>query len=63
MTTSIHADHNLPRFCRKKVIWKSITDFSIYQNIVAQIDAVHVHERVGDILKTEWFLTLDGAPL
>ena len=62
MITSIHTIQDISRFCRKNDIWNLITDFSGYQNIVSQIDAIHIHESVGDILRTEWFITLDGAP-
>lgn len=48
---------------RKKTAWKLITDFSRYPLFIDTIDEVKILEINDRESKSEWFSTIDGAPL
>lgn len=62
MSTCIKSQYTLPGFCRKKEIWKIITDFSSLSEFVPQINTVRILEKDENTVRTEWYITLDGAP-
>ncbi len=62
MITNLYSVEELSGCCRKKTAWNIILDFLQYNKIVPQIDTIHILERNSHSLRTEWFVTLDGAP-
>ena len=48
---------------RKETAWKLITDFSRYPVFIGNIDDVKILEINDNESKSEWFVTIDGAPL
>ena len=48
---------------RKETAWKLITDFSRYPGFIGNIDEVKILEINDNESKSEWFVTIDGAPL
>jgi ribosome-associated toxin RatA of RatAB toxin-antitoxin module len=48
---------------RKDAAWRVISDFGNYPALMSNVDKVVVHERKEHHGKSEWFVTLDNAPL
>jgi ribosome-associated toxin RatA of RatAB toxin-antitoxin module len=47
---------------RKKQILEHISSFEVFSTFVPAVDKITLVTRKGDELKTEWFVTIDGAP-
>ncbi|MBN1578773.1 MAG: hypothetical protein JW913_19575 [Chitinispirillaceae bacterium] len=62
MNKHINAVQELTGYCRKKDAWNHIVDFSSYHKIIPQVDIIRIHEKNARHLRSEWFITLDGAP-
>ncbi len=62
MSISVNSSQHLCGFYRKVRAWNFITDFSIYHKIIPQIESINCHNQKTDLMRTEWFVTLDGAP-
>jgi ribosome-associated toxin RatA of RatAB toxin-antitoxin module len=60
--TSISAVKDLPGCFRKSDAWNQIADFQNYRHIIPHIDAIKILEKNPTSSRTEWFITLDGAP-
>jgi ribosome-associated toxin RatA of RatAB toxin-antitoxin module len=48
---------------RKETAWRIISDFGNYPSIMKNVDKVVVHDRGERDGKSEWFVSLDSAPL
>jgi ribosome-associated toxin RatA of RatAB toxin-antitoxin module len=48
---------------RKEFAWKIISDYSRYEAFMANVDRVNVIERSETEGKSEWFVTVEEAPL
>jgi ribosome-associated toxin RatA of RatAB toxin-antitoxin module len=48
---------------RKESAWKIISDFPKYESIMANVDKVNIIERSEKEGKSEWFVTVEDAPL
>ncbi|MBN1307636.1 MAG: hypothetical protein JXA18_06955 [Chitinispirillaceae bacterium] len=62
MDKHITAVKELPGYCRKKDAWNQIVDLAGYSKIIPQVDVIRIHEEHASRLRSEWFITLDGAP-
>jgi len=62
MNKCIQATQELPGCCRKDDVWNSILDFQNYHTLIPLIDTIRIHEQQPNHLRSEWFITLDGAP-
>ncbi|MBN1758864.1 MAG: hypothetical protein JW863_11120 [Chitinispirillaceae bacterium] len=63
MTISFTIRKNSTGFCRKKLIWKQLVDFSGYPDYCTMVAAVRVIEQTRDFARTEWFVMLGNTPL
>ncbi len=48
---------------RKEKAWELISDYTRYPDIMENVDAVTIHERNGNEGISEWFVTIEEAPL
>jgi len=48
---------------RKEFAWNIVSDYSRYPVIMENVDEVRIHERSGNEGKSEWFITVEEAPL
>ena len=48
---------------RKESAWTIISDFTRFPGLIGSVDKVTTLERNGDAGKSEWFITVDNAPL
>ena len=48
---------------RKEIAWDIISDFSRYPIIMGNVDEVKIHEKNEKEGISEWFVTIEGAPL
>lgn len=48
---------------RKEFAWNIISDYSRYPKIMENVDNVEILERSGNEGKSEWFVTIEEAPL
>jgi ribosome-associated toxin RatA of RatAB toxin-antitoxin module len=48
---------------RKEFAWKIISDYSRYEVFMENVDKVNVLERTASVGKSEWFVTVEEAPL
>jgi ribosome-associated toxin RatA of RatAB toxin-antitoxin module len=48
---------------RKTIAWDKITDYKGYRDIMESVDNVIVHERSETEGKSEWFVSIEEAPL
>lgn len=48
---------------RKEFAWKIISDYSRYEEFMENVDKVNILERSASVGKSEWFVTVEEAPL
>jgi len=48
---------------RKDSAWEIISDFTGFPGLISSVDKVTILERNEDVGKSEWFITVDNAPL
>ncbi len=48
---------------RKDAAWRIISDFNRFPKLMTNVDKILIHERSEDKGTSEWFFTLDNAPL
>lgn len=59
---SIVSKTPLPRLIRRETAWRWISDFTNLAHATKLIDRIDVLGRTGDEGRSQWFVTLDGAP-
>jgi ribosome-associated toxin RatA of RatAB toxin-antitoxin module len=48
---------------RKESAWRMLSDFSAFPGLIGSVDKVTIIDRNEDVGKSEWFITLENAPL
>jgi ribosome-associated toxin RatA of RatAB toxin-antitoxin module len=48
---------------RKDAAWRIISDFKGFPKLMSNVDKIVIHDRSDEKGKSEWFFTLDNAPL
>ncbi len=59
----VRSEAVLKGMVRKEFAWKIISDFAAYPKFMASVDNVIVREKRGHEGKSEWFVTVEEAPL
>ena len=62
MLIHIKAAQELKECCRKRDAWQQIIDFANYPEVIPQVDAIRIFEQNPHHVRSEWSITLDGAP-
>jgi ribosome-associated toxin RatA of RatAB toxin-antitoxin module len=60
---SVSTEAILKGMVRKDAAWKVISDLSRYPSLMNNVDKVIIHERSEDKGKSEWYCSLENAPL
>jgi Oligoketide cyclase/lipid transport protein len=48
---------------RKEFAWQMISDFSRFPGFISSVNKVNILDRNEDVGKSEWFITVENAPL
>jgi ribosome-associated toxin RatA of RatAB toxin-antitoxin module len=48
---------------RKEIAWRTLSDFSGFPGLIGSVDKVTILDRTDDVGKSEWFITVENAPL